>query len=94
LPTISFAIIETVYVLYIDPKFYENISQYDIEQYRKVMPPAQFAIKAKEIKLQVESYKNPLYNFAGMIATIGALGTIVTIICSVLLFRREKKLVN
>src|SRR5476649_470589 len=35
LPTISFAIIETVYVFYIDPKFYENLAAYDLEQYRK-----------------------------------------------------------
>ena len=91
IPTVSFAIIETVYVLYIDPKFYANIAAYDIEQYRKVLPPAQFAIKLKEIKQQVAVNNNLLYNFVGMILYIGALGTIVAIISSLLLMKRAKK---
>jgi hypothetical protein len=90
LPTISFAIIETVYVLYIDPHFYENVGAYDIEQYRKTLNPAQFAAKLKEIKQQMEAYKNPLYNFIGMICTIGALGIIVAVISSILLMKRKK----
>ena len=90
LPTISFAIIETVYVLYIDPHFYENVGAYDIEQYRKTLNPAQFAAKLKEIKQQLEAYKNPLYNFMGMIFTIGALGVIVAVISSLLLMKRKK----
>jgi hypothetical protein len=91
IPTVSFAIIETVYVLYIDPKFYENIAAYDIEQYRKVLSPAQFAIKLKEIKEHVAMNNNLVYNFVGMILYTGALGTIVTLISSVLLMKRPKK---
>lgn len=88
IPTISFAIIETVYVLYIDPKFYDNISVYDIAEYRKTLPPAEFAVKLKEIKQNLVLYKNPLYNFMGMIFTIGFLGIIAAIISALLLFRR------
>src|SRR5476651_626916 len=33
IPAFAYAIIETVYVLYIDPKFYENLAKYDIEAY-------------------------------------------------------------
>jgi len=94
LPTISFAIIETVYVLYIDPKFYANLAAYDLEQYRKVLSPAQYALKLKQVNEQLEWNKNPLYNFSGMILTIGALGTIVTLISSLMLMRRTKKQVN
>lgn len=88
IPTISFAIIETVYVLYIDPKFYDNIGAYDIAEYRKTLPPAEFAAKVKEIKQNLAMYKNPLYNFMGMIFTIGFLGIIAAIISALLLFRR------
>ena len=91
IPTVSFAIIETVYVFIIDPKFYENIAAYDIEQYRKVLSPAQFAIKLKEIKEHVAMNNNLVYNFVGMILYTGALGTIVTLISSVLLMKRPKK---
>lgn len=91
IPTISFAIIETVYVLYIEPKFYENIAAYDIEQYRKTLSAAAFIVKLKEIKENLELYKNPLYNFFGMILTIGALGIIATLISALLAMKRTKK---
>src|SRR5471030_96232 len=91
LPAIAFAIIETTYVLYIDPHFYENLSKYDIAQYRKALSPEQFAIKLKQIEQQLEADKNPLINLTGMFFTVGALGIIVTVISSLLLMRREKK---
>src|ERR1700748_1498685 len=78
LPAVAFAIIETTYVLYINPQFYENLSKYDIEQYRKVLPSQQFAIKLNQIHQQIESEKNPLFNFTAMFFTVGALGIIVT----------------
>jgi hypothetical protein len=90
IPTVSFAIIETVYVFIIDPKFYENIAAYDIEQYRKNLPPAQFAAKLAEIKQEMAFNNNPFYNFCGMILTIGALGTIVSLISSLLLMKKDK----
>ena len=90
IPTVSFAIIETVYVLYIDPHFYENIAKYDIEQYRKILPPAAFAAKVKEINAEVAMNNNIVYNFIGMILTIGALGTIVTLISSVILRKKPQ----
>ena len=93
IPTISFAIIETVYVLYIDPKFYDNISAFDIAEYRKTLPPAEFAIKVKEIKQNLVMYKNPLYNFMGMILTIGLLGIVSAIVSALLLFKRTNKTV-
>jgi hypothetical protein len=63
IPAVSFAIIETVYVTLINPRFYQNIAAFDIEQYRKTLPPAQFAEKLSEIKQQVAMNNNPVYNF-------------------------------
>ncbi len=91
IPAVSFAIIETVYVSYINPGFYQNIAAFDIEQYRKTLSPVQFAEKLNEIKQQVAMNNNPVYNFFGMIIYISALGVIVTLFSSVLLMRRVKK---
>jgi len=91
MPTISFAIIETVYVLYIEPDFYDKIFAFDIEEYRKILSPEKFAIKLKEMQEQLRSIKNPLTNFCEMILTIGALGVIVTLISSLLLMRKAKQ---
>jgi hypothetical protein len=88
IPAVSYALIETIYVLIIDPKFYENVAAYDIEQYRKSLSSAQFAIKLKEIKQQVVLDNNPFYNFSVLVLMIGALGTIITIISALLLKRK------
>ncbi|HEY2583937.1 MAG TPA: DUF4199 domain-containing protein [Mucilaginibacter sp.] len=90
IPAVAYAFIETVYVLYIDPKFYENIGSYQIEEYRKTLPPAAFAAKVKEIKEQLVIDNKPLFNFSMMILIIGALGSIVTLLSSALLARKAK----
>jgi hypothetical protein len=91
IPAVSFAIIESVYVLVIQPKFYENITNYDIEQYRKVLPPAKFALKVKEMKEELALNNNPFYNFTVMVLMISALGSIMTLASAVLLSRRPNK---
>ncbi|MCR8556369.1 DUF4199 domain-containing protein [Mucilaginibacter sp. BJC16-A38] len=90
IPAVSYSIIETVYVIYIDPHFYERIYQFQVEEYRKVLPPTQYAAKVREIKQQVDSFKNPVFNFFGMILTMAALGTISAVISALLTFRRPK----
>jgi hypothetical protein len=90
IPTLSFAIIETIYVLYIDPKFYEKVGAYQLAIDRKTLSPAAFAAKLKQVEGQWELYKNPIYNFLGMVLTVGFLGTIVTLISSVLLMRKAE----
>ncbi|MDB5088571.1 MAG: hypothetical protein JWR09_2565 [Mucilaginibacter sp.] len=94
IPAVSYSIIETVYVIYIDPHFYENIAKYDLEQYRKVLSPAQFATKLKEVNLQIKNLNNPLYNFIGMMLTMAALGTIAAVLSALLVFRRADRVYN
>ena len=91
IPALMFAITETVYVEYIDPKFYETVTAYDIEQYRKTLSAADLAAKLSEIKQQLALDKNPFFNFSIMVMSIAALGTIITLISSVLLMRKVKK---
>jgi hypothetical protein len=90
-PALSFAVVETVYVELIDPQFYDNVYAQDIAQYRKTLPPAEFAIRLKEIKQELILDKQPLFNFFMMVLTIGALGVIITLISSLLVMRRAKE---
>jgi len=94
IPAISYAVIETVYVAYIDPHFYETQARYDLEQYRKVLSPAQFAVKEKQELQQMEAYKNPVVNFFWMILIMAACGTIAALISALLVFKRPKKMVQ
>ena len=91
IPALSYSIIETVYVIYIDPHFYENIARYDLSEYRKIMNPVQYAAKVKEANAQVQMLKNPWMNFMGMIATMATLGTISAVISALVAFRRTAK---
>lgn len=91
IPTISFAIVETIYVEYINPGFYETVLLNDSEQYRKTLPPEQFAAKLREMHQHIEAYKNPFSNFIWMILEIGSLGSIVVLISALLLQRRSAK---
>jgi len=91
IPTLAYAVIETVYVIWIDPKFYERIAGYEMEAYRKQLSPAAYAAKVKEMKAHLAIDNNPQYNFLMMILMIGALGSIVAVLSSFLLWRKQPK---
>lgn len=88
IPAVAYAIIETVYVEYLNPKFYQTIAAYQVEEYRKTLSAPAFTLKLAEIKKELDMNANPLYNFSMMVLVIYALGTIVTVISSLLLKRR------
>jgi len=93
IPAIAFGIVETVFVTWIEPDFYKQIARHDLEAYRKTLPPAEFAIKAKQLEANTKAYQNPLTNFIFTALMIAALGIFATLISAVLLFKREKSLV-
>ena len=91
IPALCYALVETVYVIIIDPKFYENVYMQDIAQYKKTLSPAAYALKLKEVKQELVLDKNPLFNFSMMVLIIAAYGILVTLISSLLLMRKAKK---
>jgi phosphatidylglycerophosphate synthase len=91
IPAFAFALIETIFVIYIEPDFYEKVSKFDLEEYRKVLSPEAFSVKEKEVKEQLVLSNNPVYNFGMMMLTITALGTIVTVISSLILYKKTAR---
>jgi hypothetical protein len=90
LPAFAYAIIETVYVEYLNPKFYETIASFEIAEYHKTLSATEYAAKLKEINQQLITDKNPVYNFSMMVLVIGALGTIITVISALILQKKLK----
>ena len=90
MPSLFYALIETIYVEWIDPKFYENIGLRELDQFRHTLSPAQFAVKVKELKQQLALDNNPIYNFATITIFIAACGAIVSLL-SALILRRSLK---
>jgi hypothetical protein len=89
IPAIAFALIETIFVIYIEPDFYANVMKYDLEQYRKALSPGDFAIKANELKAQLALSNQPIFNFVMMVITVFALGTITTVISGLFLMKKK-----
>lgn len=94
IPAIAYAIIETVYVIYLNPDFYANIARHELEDFRKTLSPAQFAAKQQEINQELERNKNPVYNFSIMVIVIYVLGVIITVLSALLLQRKTAKTPN
>ncbi|QKJ30480.1 DUF4199 domain-containing protein [Mucilaginibacter mali] len=90
-PALAYALIETIFALYIEPDFYDKLAKYDIEQYRKTLSAAQLDAKIKAINKQLVMNKNPFFNFTAMVLVITSLGVIVTIVSSLLLKQQNKE---
>jgi hypothetical protein len=87
MPSLFYALIETIYVIYIDPKFYENIYLREVEEYRKTLSATQLAEKIREMKREMVLNNNPLYNFSVIAVFIAACGVIITLISALILKR-------
>jgi hypothetical protein len=90
IPSVSFGLTNTLYVLLFDPHFYEKYAAHELEQMRKSVPVAQLPASMKEMKKEVEFYKNPLVGFAVMFFTVAALGTVITLLSALILTRTKK----
>ena len=95
MPSLFYALIETIFVTLIDPNFYNNIYLRELEEYRKTLSPAEYIAKMAEMKKELAMDNNPLYNFSFITLFIAACGAIVSLICALLLRRRlNVKMVN
>jgi hypothetical protein len=92
MPSLFYALIETIYVIWIDPKFYENIYLRELETYRKTLSASQYAAKLKVMKQSLARNNNPVYNFTTVAMLIASCGIIIVLL-SLLLMRRPKLVV-
>ena len=91
MPSLFYALIETIYVTLIDPKFYENIYLKQLEVYKTTLSAAKYAAKAKALKDELTMDNNPLFNFSTITLFIAACGAIVSLICALVLWRKSNK---
>jgi len=90
-PSLFYALIETIFVTLIDPKFYYNIYLRELDEFRKTYNAAEYAAKINELKQQLAMDNNPLYNFGAITLFIAACGVIVSLICALVLSRKANK---
>lgn len=84
------AIADLVYVSIIYPDFATDYANYQLEKLKSSLPPAEFEIKRKELLQNVETIGKPLVMALVMFVTVMCLGTIITILSSLLLLNNKR----
>lgn len=87
-PSLLFGIFDDIYILFLNPDFYEDYAKYEIAQVGKNLSPEQAAIQLKEMKKQMDLYANPVVNFLLMFFTVFIIGLIISIISAFVLKRK------
>lgn len=90
IPAFLFALIDVVYSTYINPRFYEEYCGYMLDKMKASMPAASYEKAAAEMREQMAVFKeHPILQFVVMFLTVFVIGTIITVISSLIL-RRNK----
>ena len=90
-PSFCFGLLDVLYITLINPRFYPNYIQHQEAVMKATMPAAEFAIKAPQMRAQLEFYSKPPVDFALMFLTVACVGVVVTVISTFLLKRSAAK---
>jgi Protein of unknown function (DUF4199) len=86
--SITFGIIDLIYITYINPDFTVEYYAQAIEQFRVTLPETEFKVKLAELESQKELFMNPLISFLLMSVTVFILGFIISLISALILQRK------
>ena len=86
--SVTFGIIDLIYITYINPDFAAEYYAHSIEQFRATLPEEEFKVKLAELESQKELFMNPLISFLIMSFTVFILGFIISLISSLILQRK------
>lgn len=92
MPSLGYSLIETIYVEWIDPKFYQHIFTLELESYHKTLSATAYAAKAAEMKQELALDNNALYNFSVVAVFIAACGVIISLASALLLSLFKRKI--
>ena len=91
IPSVCFGLLDVLYITLIDPHFYEKYMQAQEALMKAKLPPAVFAIKAPEMRAQMQFYSKPPVDFVIMFLTVACVGIVVTVISTFILKRGAPK---
>ncbi len=85
-PAIAFGIYDQIYVNFIDPDFYEDYYQVQMDSIEEANEVA-YEARVAEIKSEMETFSNPIVQYLVMFATVLLIGLVVSIISGLILKR-------
>jgi len=89
LAALAFAVVDLVYVVFVNPDFFESYYNYQVGQMKASMAPERFQEKLEEMESQKKIMSNPLVLFLLMFFTVVIIGLIVSVV-SALVLKRNK----
>ncbi|MGI9542048.1 MAG: DUF4199 domain-containing protein [Cyclobacteriaceae bacterium] len=89
IPAFAFAVIDQVYVNFINPDFYEEYYAHSLDQMSAEMSGEELEQAVAEMEQQKEMFSNPVFQFLIMFVTVFLVGFIVTVISGLVLKRNE-----
>jgi hypothetical protein len=90
-PSVCFGLVDVVYITLINPHFYDNYIQNQEKLMKASMSAAEFAVKAPEMRKQMQFFSQPWADFLIMFFTVAPIGLIATVISSFMLMRKTPK---
>jgi hypothetical protein len=91
-PAVIFGLLDIFYAAVIDPHFMETYGNIQIAKLKATTPAAELPAKIKELKDQMEMYKNPFIGWLVMFFTVMPVGLIVSVLSGLILKRKKPDL--
>ncbi len=92
IPALLFGVFDVAYSTIIYPEFYDEYCSAQLAKLQQSLPAAEYEVKAKQIKEQMELFRNnPLFQFIVMALTVIIVGFIITVISTLILRKNKPK---
>ncbi|MEW7278256.1 DUF4199 domain-containing protein [Aquimarina sp. 2201CG1-2-11] len=86
---LAFGIVDTFYLIAINPDFPEQYMEYAISNMKETLPANEFEIEKEKLINNMKNYSNPYFGGLIMFITVFMIGVVVSIISSVILQRKS-----
>lgn len=87
--SLTFGILNYVYIEFINPDFTTEYYDYQIEKYREALSEADFLVKKEQMETEKELFTNPYMSSFVMFATVLTIGIIMSLISGLILQRKN-----
>ena len=87
-PAVVFGLLDLFYSAFIDPHFIDTWANIQVAKLRSSTPAAEYPQKLKELKTQMEMFKNPFLGWLVMFFTVVPVGLIISVISALILKKK------
>lgn len=87
--SLAIAILDVIYLLYINPEFMVEYGTYALDKMQQTMTADEFVIAKEKFSKQMELYDSPTFAGLIMFMTVFAIGIVVSLFSSLILQRKE-----